>query len=172
RVGQRRRGGLDVSLQLDDTRSVRLALEVSGKKSPGFGPQRGELAANDRAHGGAAAELRSEADHETHERRKRRVRATLGVERLLEAGVGTAEGSVVPVETTARIRDGGDERQQDGREEAGPQLRLCAGVRLGENTCCGLADQLVERNHGVLQRREAASARLHIAADERSVLVE
>ena len=116
------------------------------------------------------AELDDPARLEPDERRDSRVRALLAEQGLLEARVRAVEGLVVPVEAAARLGDVGEQRQQDGAEQArarrGPPRMSARVDRRGR-----LAAERLERDHGVAEPEQPAAARLDEGTNERPVLV-
>jgi hypothetical protein len=116
----------------------------------------------------ALAELDLRADRKADERRDRRVATTVSQQRALELGVGAVERLVAPVVTAAGFGDVGQERQEDR-----PQQRRLAVARMGGGVDGRrrLTAELLDRDPGVGQR-SSRSARVHVRAHERSVLVE
>ncbi len=120
----------------------------------------------------AVAELDLRDHRDPDERRDGRVRAGVAEERALELGVRALEGDVVPVEPTARLRRG-DQQRDEHRAVQGLLLRRSrAGVRARVDRRRRLAQELLERDPRVLALGQRARPRLDEGAHERSVLVE
>ena len=106
------------------------------------------------------------------ERRERRVRAAVAVERALELGVGALERVVVPVEAAARLGGGDEQRNEDRAPERLVLADPLVGVRAREDARGRL---VLERREGlarVLAQGEPPGPLLDEGADERPVLVE
>ena len=125
-----------------------------------------------RAHPDPAAELDLRHDGDPDERRDRGVGARGTEQRVLQLGVGALERAIVPVEASTRFGGGDQQRDENGAEE-----RLLLGwlrprVGTGEDRRRRLAQQLVERDPGVLPAGQRAGARLDEGPHKRPVFVE
>ena len=93
-------------------------------------------------------------------------------ERLLELGIGTIEGLVVPVEAAATFGGAHEQRHEHAAIERTRLVGRDTFVCAREDPRRRLALQVVHRRAHVVARVETVDARFDEAADERAVLVE
>ena len=120
----------------------------------------------------AFAELPLDPGGDPDERRDGDVRPALAEERMLELRVRPVERVVVPVEAATRLRDAYEEIDEDGAEERIVLGGMSAGVGTRVDPRRRLADELLERDRGVLAPSQPIGARLDEVANEWPVLVE
>src|SRR5581483_8872164 len=162
----------EVARQLDDEQPVDVPTEVRRHQPERLGPKRRHLAGDDRAQSNAAAELNRLSGRQADDGRDRGVRARGAEQRPLDLCVRGRECLVLPVETTAALRDRTQERQQDRPEErvvlARGETRMCAGEDRGRR----LTAKVVDRVARVRQAAKCRSLLVEEAPDEGPVLVE
>jgi hypothetical protein len=163
---------LELALELEEERAVDFASEVARKKPRSVGPRGGHLPARGGAHAHAPRKLDHPPRGEADERSEGRVGAALAVERALEAGVGGAEGSIVPVEPAARFRGRPEKRDEDRAAKSLVLADPFVGMRAREQASRRLLLESGERFLSVIPVRQPPAALLDEGADEGPVLVQ
>ena len=164
--------GLQLSLELEHAVAVDLTAESGWEQALCLGPVMCELSGRRRAHPDPAAELDLRHDGDPDERRDRGVGARGTEQRVLQLGVGALERAIVPVEASTRFGGGDQQRDKNGRKSACSSDGFGPGVGAGEDRGRRLAQELVERDPGVLPAGQCAGARLDEGPHKRPVLVE
>ena len=163
---------MERALELEHADPVRLPAKGRRQEAHRVRPRRGQLPCRCNADANPAAELDLAAGPESDQRRDSRICTTAAEQRALELAVGSIEDLVVPVETTAMLRNVGQDRQQDGADQSSVVASLATRVRARKDRRRRLAAQLLQCGQSVGKRCQAAGARLDVATDERPILVE